>query len=215
MANFELDPNQKPEFADYSYLLRRSDTNAPTRKIKVIFNHYVLNADDPGDFVTVDSYEKQRYKSDIPLIEGIGCSDIIDVRPRVVPFDVSSATRSPFEYNARAFDKTTNSSPFNLVSDKAINLDYNFYVGRIDRLYLNKDGEFFLAEGVASKTPKEPQVVDTSLDVGTIDIPPYTYKVDDVEVVLTPHKRYRMVDIAQLEDRLTSVEITLHYLYLN
>ena len=206
VANFELDPNQKPEFADYSYLLRRSDTNAPTRKIKVIFNHYVLNADDPGDFVTVDSYEKQRYKSDIPLIEGIGCSDIIDVRPRVVPFDVSSATRSPFEYNARAFDKTTNSSPFNLVSDKAINLDYNFYVGRIDRLYLNKDGEFFLAEGVASKTPKEPQVVDTSLDVGTIDIPPYTYKVDDVEVVLTPHKRYRMVDIAQLEDRLTSVE---------
>ena len=100
-----MDPNQKPEFADYSYLLRRSDTNAPTRKIKVIFNHYVLNADDPGDFVTVDSYEKQRYKSDIPLIEGIGCSDIIDVRPRVVPFDVSSATRSPFEYNAEHLTK--------------------------------------------------------------------------------------------------------------
>ena len=156
---------------------------------------------------SADSYEKQRYKSEIPILEdGVAGCDIIDVRPRVVPFDVATATRSPFEYNARAFAKATNSSPFNFVSDKAINLDYNFYLGRIDRIYLNKDGEFFLAEGVPSKQPKEPQVIDGSLDVGTITVPPYVFKTDDVEVVLTPHKRYRMIDISQLEDRITSVE---------
>ena len=47
---------------------------------------------------------------------------------------------------------------------------------------------------------------DGSLDVGTITVPPYVFKTDDVEVVLTPHKRYRMIDISQLEDRITSVE---------
>jgi hypothetical protein len=207
LPNFSLVPNQKPQFCDYSFLERNSDSAPPTRKLKIIFNHYVLNADDPGDFVTVDSYEKQRYKSEIPILEdGVAGCDIIDVRPRVVPFDVATATRSPFEYNARAFAKATNSSPFNFVSDKAINLDYNFYLGRIDRVYLNKDGEFFLAEGVPSKEPKEPQVIDGSLDVGTITVPPYVFKTDDVEVVLTPHKRYRMIDISQLEDRLTTVE---------
>lgn len=207
LANFELFPNQKPEFADYSFLERRSDTAAPSRKLKILFNHFVLNNDDPGDFVTVDSYEKQRYTEDIPMIEGIvPVSDIIDVRPRVVPFDVSSATASPFEYNARAFAKATNSSPFNFVSDKAINLDYNYYLGRIDRIYLNRDGEFFLASGVPSKYPKEPQVVDSSFDVGTISIPPYVFKTEDVDIILTPHKRYRMIDISQLEDRLTNVE---------
>ena len=207
LPNFELNENQKAEFADYSFLERKSDAAAPTRKLKVIFNHYLLSDDDPGDFVTVDSYEKQRYTSDIPMIEGtIAASDIIDVRPRVVPFDVATATVSPFEYNARAFAKATNSSPFNFVSDKAINLDYNFYLGRIDRIYLNKDGEFFLAEGVPSKEPKEPQVIDGSLDVGTITLPPYVFRTEDVEVILTPHKRYRMIDISQLEDRITSVE---------
>ena len=207
LTNFELNENQKAEFADYSFLERKSDAAAPTRKLKVIFNHYVLNDDDPGDFVTVDSYEKQRYTADIPMIEGVvAASDVIDVRPRVVPFDVATATVSPFEYNARAFAKATNSSPFNFVSDKAINLDYNFYLGRIDRIYLNKDGEFFLAEGVPSKQPKEPQVIDGSLDVGTIALPPYVFKTEDVQVVLTPHKRYRMIDISQLEDRITSVE---------
>ena len=35
------------------------------------------------------------------MIEGVvAASDIIDVRPRVVPFDVATATVSPFEYNA-------------------------------------------------------------------------------------------------------------------
>ena len=107
LPNFSLIPNQKPQFCDYSYLERNSDSGSPTRKLKVIFNHYVLNADDPGDFVTVDSYEKQRYKSEIPILEdGVAGCDIIDVRPRVVPFDVATATRSPFEYNARGFCKS-------------------------------------------------------------------------------------------------------------
>ena len=206
LSNFTLDPNQKVEFSDYSFIERATDTVAPSRKLKVIFNHYILNSDDPGDFVTVDSYEKQRYKDNIPMVEGFSSSDIIDVRPRVVPFDPATATRSPFEWEARSFASSTNSSPHNFVSDRAINLDYNFYLGRIDRIYVNKDGEFFLATGVPSKTPKEPQVIDTSLDIGTLEIPPYTFDVSQVVVKLTPHKRYRMIDISSIDDRLAVVE---------
>ena len=141
------------------------------------------------------------------MIEGVvAASDVIDVRPRVVPFDVATATVSPFEYNAEGLQSLQTLHHSTFVSDKLINLDYNFYLGRIDRIYLNKDGEFFLAEGVPSKQPKEPQVIDGSLDVGTIALPPYVFKTEDVQVVLTPHKRYRMIDISQLEDRITSVE---------
>ena len=75
LTNFELNSRTKKQnSADYSYLGKKHlIAAAPTRKLKVIFNHYVLNDDDPGDFVTVDSYEKQRYTSDIPMIRRCCC----------------------------------------------------------------------------------------------------------------------------------------------
>lgn len=205
-SNYILNSGQKPEYADYSYITRKEDNNPPSRKIKIVYNHYVIDANDTGDFVTVNSYDKDRYTNELPQIGVDRSSDILDLRPRVVPYNVSTATKSPFEFGARTFQTTSNSSPHNFSKDKTISLSFEYYLGRIDKLYLSKDGKFFLNNGVPSNTPKVPNDIENALEIGTINLPPYVYSNKDVKVLLSPHKRYRMRDISNLEDRLKNVE---------
>lgn len=206
LSNYILNPNQKLEYADYSYITRKDNSAAPTRRIKIVFDNYTLDSNDTGDFVTVASYEKDRYTNELPFVETYRSSDIIDLRPRVLPFDSTTATASPFEFESRKFSSTTSSSPHNFSKDKSINLSYSYYLGRIDKFYLNKDGQFFVNSGVPSKTPKVPDTIDNALDIATITLFPYVYSSSDVKIILSPHKRYRMRDISNIEDRLRNVE---------
>ena len=40
--NFEFDPGQQLDYVDYSAIVRRSGTEAPTRRITIIYNNYVI-----------------------------------------------------------------------------------------------------------------------------------------------------------------------------
>ena len=71
---------------------------------------------------------------------------------------------------------------------------------------LIKDGIFNVSEGVPSDDPQSPNQVDNALEIATLDMPPYLYNIDDIDVQVVEHKRYQMKDIAELETRLTNVE---------
>ena len=43
-----------------------------------------------------------------------------------------------------------------LISNKTVKIDYDFYLGRVDRLYLTKAGIFELKKGEPSEFPKAP-----------------------------------------------------------
>ena len=89
-----------------------------------------------------------------------------------------------------------NSSSETLVSNKAIRLDYNYYLGRIDRLYLTKNGIFELKKGEPSEFPKAPLPNDEAFEVAIISMSPYTANATlDSQVKLIPHKRFTMKDI--------------------
>lgn len=206
LSDYVLTSNQKLEYVDYSFITRKDNSTPPTRRLKIIYNNYVLDPTDPGDFVSVSSYDKERYSSELPQIDNFYSSDIIDLRPRVIPYNPSTATSSPFEFDSRIFSSTNNSSPHNFAKDKAINLSYSYYIGRIDKLYLDKDGRFFVNSGVPSLTPKVPNSIDNALEIATLTLPPYVYRSRDVRVVLSEHKRYRMKDISSIENRLKNVE---------
>lgn len=204
--NFILDNGQRPELYDYARLIRKSSASAPSRKIRVIYNSYSIEPSSEGDFVSVDSYGRDRYSEDIATIQGVRNSDMIDLRPRVSSFDVSTADRSPFEFNARLFELNSNSSNSIVAKDRTINLSYNYYLPRIDKLFLTKEGTFTINNGVPSLAPKAPNQLDSALEVATIYYPAYLYNVKDVRVSLSTHKRYTMKDISRLEDRLSNVE---------
>lgn len=206
LSDYVLNTNQKLEYIDYSFITRKDDSSPPTKKLKIVYNNYTLDPTDSGDFVTVNSYDRERYSSELPQIDQFYSSDIVDLRPRVLPYDPVTAITSPFEFDSRKFSTENNSSPHNLTKDKSINLSYSYYVGRIDRLYLDKDGRFFINNGVPSLTPKLPNTIDSALEIATITLPPYVYNSRDIRVVLSDHKRYRMKDISNIDNRLKNVE---------
>ena len=139
-------------------VLRRDGYPEPTRKLFAIFDHYTVPSNDEGDIFTVDSYDAERFAKDIPVIgpNMRRASDTLDFRPRVATFDPDTATASPFDYNSRVF---TNQPKLLLASNESSIIGYNFYVPRIDRLYLNKLGNFVYVEGVADRNPKPPEKV--------------------------------------------------------
>jgi hypothetical protein len=206
VSDFIFDSGQTLEIADYSSIKRKSGVTAPTKRLKIVYNSYYIDANDDGDFVTVNSYDVDRYSSELPTISFYRGSDIIDLRPRVSPYDSSTTPYSPFEFDSRKFIPATNSTPYNFAKDKDLFLSYSYYLARIDKLYLNRYGEFFISKGVPALSPIVPPTIDNALEVATISMKPYVYNIGDVTVQLSPHKRYRMQDIARLEDRLRNVE---------
>ena len=201
--NFEFDAGQQLDYVDYSAIIRRSGTEAPTRRITIIYNNYVIDAADPGDFVTVNSYDSKLYKDSLPNVGGLYASDIIDLRPRVT---ATVAGRSPQEFLARQFVPGTSSTTNIIARDKNFNISYDYYVGRIDKLFLSKEGIFSVVKGAPSEQPKLPNTIDNSLEVATITMNPYVYDTATVKLSLAKHKRFRMKDIATIENRVKNVE---------
>ena len=201
--NFELDPGQRSDYLDFSAIVRKSGSESPTRRLKIVYNHFVIEGSDPGDFVTVNSYDRSVYTFGIPFVDGRPVTDIIDLRPRAT--SVSSGY-SPFEFNARVYDPLSSSSSHVVAKDKSMNMSYDFYLGRIDRLYLSKEGVFTLSKGVPAEEPIVPNVLESSLEIATIEMPPYVHDTSEVELSLATHKRYRMKDISTIENRLKNIE---------
>lgn len=201
-TNFILDEGQRSEYLDFSRLIRKPQVAAPTKQITIIYNNYTIDSSDSGNFVGVNSYDKDRYGDDISFVDGISLSDVIDLRPRVAPY---SGTKSPFEYESRLFTGQ-NSSQNIFAQSKAINLSYDYYLPRIDRIFLTKEGSFIVNKGVPSLQPKLPNNLDSCLEIATIYLPAYLNKPENASTSLVQHKRYTMKDISRLENRLSNVE---------
>ena len=202
--NFEFDPGQRLDFVDVSSLVRKPGSEAPTRKLTIVYNHFVIEQSDPGDFVAINSYDNDLYASEVPLIAGIEpASDVLDFRPRVTS---TASGRSPFEFASRQYNPYTSSSSLVIAKNKSINISYDYYLGRIDKLYLSKDGIFSLSVGVPALEPKVPNTIENALEIATVYLPPYVYTSSQVQLKLARHKRYRMKDISIIEDRLKNVE---------
>jgi hypothetical protein len=205
LNNYFLNNGQTFQIYDYSRLVRKANIAVPKRKLKIIFQNYTIDSNDEGEFVTVNSYPKDSYKNDIPSLENIRCSDLIDIRPRVKPYDISS-NRSPFENESKNLLSEGVNSNYNIIPDNNIILSYNFYLGRIDNVILNKDGTFEVVQGIPNLSPVAPKPKQNSLTLASVYLSPYIFNILDANVVMKKHRRYRMSDISLLEDRILRLE---------
>jgi hypothetical protein len=106
----------------------------------------------------------------------------------------------------RTFNASGNSAANILASDESIITNFSFYLGRIDRIYLTRNGEFQVKYGTPSENPEKPASVDDALELASITLPPYLYATSNASIQFLEHKRYRMVDIKQLENRIKNLE---------
>jgi hypothetical protein len=203
---FTFDSGQRNTFYDYGRLIRKNEFLNPQKKIKVYFEHSFYDPQDDGDITTANSYQLFNYKDDVIYYDGFRLTDIIDIRPRVSDYVVTAGNRSPFEFSGRLFDQQGNSAANILASDENIVLNYDFYLPRIDKIFLNKESEFTVQKGVPDENPKSPQLVEDSLEIAEIFLPPYLYDVNKASIQTREYKRYRMSDISKLETRIKNLE---------
>lgn len=156
----------------------------------------------PGDYFSVDSYSSINY-TDIPTEtinnEDVSLSDIIDFRPRIndagTNFSGAGSSYSNFP-KPNTFFRT----------------DFDYYLNRIDKVFLSYTGEFMIQKGASSVYPKEPLTPQNAMHLYTLEIPAYTKKIEDINVTSVEHRRYSMKDIGKLEQRINRLE---YYTTLN
>ena len=201
--NYILDSGQRAEYYDFARLVRKTNFPEPQGQLLIYFDHFVINAQDSGDLITASSYTKEFY-SQVPSFDNVRNTDTIDSRPRVAPY---SGSRSPFEFDSRDFSQAGQALPNVLVSDENVQFDYNHYLGRIDRLYINPNSSFTLKTGTPAENPVEPDGISGSFELARIDYKPYVYDAKkDVLITFRANKRYTMKDIGYLEDRIEVLE---------
>ena len=203
-GNYRLDSGQRSEFYDYGRIVRKQGFPEPQGKLKIYFDHYVINSEDSGDVITANSYDANEYDN-VPIFDEVRNTDVIDFRPRVAPF---SGSRSPFEFDARDFSGAGQSAKV-LVSDENLTFDYKHYLSRIDRLYVGGNGRFVIKQGEPAVRPVEPESIPNSFELAKIEYQPYVFDAKrEVKVTFRANQRYTMKDIGALESRIENLEDT-------
>jgi len=205
-SEFSFSTGQQKSFYDYGYVKRKPEFKEPTKKVKIYFTSAFHSSDDDGDITTVNSYDSFDYSKEIRSIDSIPNSDIIDIRPRTSNYEVEEGKRSPLEFLGRSFSQSGNSSSNILASNETLSIDYSYFLGRIDRIFLTKGGKFQVVYGEPSEKPEKPINIDDALEVATIELPPYLYNPQQASIEFLEYKRYRMSDIRALERRIKNLE---------
>jgi hypothetical protein len=209
--NYSLQGGQRKTIYDFSRLVRKGGS-VPTRKLRAYYLSAEYDASDTGDITLVDSYNAFKYDSEVPMFGGIRLTDMIDARPIVSKYSGGAGDRSPLEFYGRNFNGGQHSSKNVIASDESISLDYNYYLPRVDRIYLNKDGKLTIKKGAPADNPSPPDEVSGAMNLANVYLPPYLYSPKHAKVTFIQHKRYQMSDIAKIEQRVKSLE---YYTSLN
>ena len=203
---YDLDKGQKEQYYDYSKIVRKVGSADPKRRLLVIYNKYDVPTNDTGDVFTVNSYAAERFGSDIPyLMNGkVRASDALDFRPRVSDFNTYIS--SPFAFTSRFFGNVASNTTPVLTPNESTLIGYSYYLPRIDKIVLNKNGDFTYLKGSSALNPKAPLNAEEAMEIATITLPAYLYSSKDASISLVDNRRYTMRDIGKLEDRIENLE---------
>ena len=203
--NYNLDKGHKLQYCDFSKIVRKAKSAIPSKKLLIIFDKYQVASGNAGDFFSVNSYTKERYSNDIPMVLDSRATDLIDFRPRVNAYSLA-AGKSPFAFASRTFEST---NPYIVAPRESSILGYSFYLPRIDKLVINQYGEVKLIKGESAEIPAPPTEEGNSMEIAEIALPAYLYDtVRHPLIRLCDNKRFTMRDIGDLEKRIENLELT-------
>ena len=125
----------------------------------------------------------------------------------------SGAVSSPFAYSTKSFESAvtgvsaTGASAVDVpVPGSNVVGDLSFYVGRIDKVFLHKDGEFQISQGTPALTPMKPKGIDDAIELYELRIPPFTSDLKKVRLRSVDHRRFTMKDIGKISNRVANLE---------
>jgi hypothetical protein len=189
---YQLDNGQRENFYDVASIKLIPGRQAPIGSITVTFDYFSHSS---GDYFAVDSYQTVDYE-DIPLFDStragnVRLADVLDFRPR------KDDTGSEFQNSSLG-------SFFNPGS--IITTDIEYYLPRIDKLYVDYRGQFGIIKGISAFEPQQPKDPDDAMVLYKLKVPAYTFSPSDVKAKMVENRRYTMRDIGKLEKRIGTLE---------
>ena len=206
---FTLDNGQRDNYYDEARLIPIGSQAAAT--LSVSFDYYEHGT---GDYFSVDSYynkalaaggnagEIAKYE-EIPVFNGsqgtVELRDCIDFRPtKAFAGSITSGSEFTSGTGARVADVPKPGS--------VAQADISHYIGRIDKLYMDREGAFKVITGVADTNPKVPEDVPDSMTIFNLHYQPYVFDKGDLIPVKVDNKRYTMRDIGSIDKRVKNLE---------
>ena len=204
-----------------SWLKRKKGYAKPIRKVKLVLDYYNHSA--TGDYFGGQSYLSTDY-ADITVYNNKFLADYLDFRPGVKNLYSGTGTvSSPAYVNCSTLDFKSRVFPTagtpaatlfdipKLASD--FRADFDWYLSRIDKVFLLPNGEFQVIKGKSEEDPTEPDNLQDGMLLAVLSHTPYGFDpAEDVIIKRSDNRRYTMRDIGALERRVNNVE---YYTSLN
>jgi hypothetical protein len=234
--DFQLDSGQQDNFYGHARLIKKGGValDMSNKLITVKLSHFEPDYNSSNaTYFAYDSYPVDDtgatgiYTFEVPyyrskLFGTFDLRDCVDFRPYVENTAVSAqvlggATQNPYKTNN--FDLPTNGIQYPIPAS-AFTTDVEYYLPRVDRLFINKFGDMAIREGV-SEIPAKPPVLKQGMQIAEIRVPPFpsiprkvAKKVGKVEsaarhILQGQTRRYTMADIGNIEKRIDRLEYYL------
>ena len=239
--NYLFDNGQRDGFYGLGQLVLKEGRPRPTGNVIATYDYF--EHEGAGDFFSVDSYLHDRGVSYglIPVYRPIGVipesntdlsdvtvklRDCVDFRPilNVAPPNpsvISITKNGVSSLDAYNFRDTRNGGnafvPRIPIPNSQFESDIQFYLPKIDSLFLEKTGKMTIVEGIPSKNPVAPSDLSTGIRLYDLFMPAYTFSMRDIRVEKYNYRRYTMKDISEIDNRLDRVEdlVTLSILEIS
>lgn len=210
--DYYLELNQTGFFYNTSKIVRKPGAPTPIRKLLVIYDWLMHQS--TGDYFAGQSYSGVDYYN-IPFYNQTqSLTDVLDFRPSAKNLYSGTGTVlspafvncSTLDFKSRVF--TAGATIFDIPKiDSDFRCDFDFYLPRIDKIFLTSEGVFQIVEGKSEETPQEPDDIQNSMHLATMILKPYGFDpARDVFLTMEDNRRYTMRDIGSLDRRLSSVE---------
>ena len=198
---FELDNGQRDNFYDVGRIKLKPGALAPTGRLLITFDYFTHGS---GDYFDVDSYSGVVEYENIPSYvsdtsgKEYQLRDSLDFRPRVNDASTINSGNQDRSYTGASLDVVK--------FGEDVTADFEYYLSRIDKVFLDKDGSFKIVKGASSLEPQVPKGLDSGMHLYTLLLSPYTLTPESVEIERQDNRRYTMRDIGKLEQRIENVE---------
>lgn len=237
-SDYSLDNGQRDNFYGLATLNRKpgGNQNLEGKDVLVEFDYFThTELSSTAGYFAVDSYpvndaaESGPYikTQEIPIYvsptsgESYDLRDTLDFRPRmadtVTPVTLANIASVPVNPTST---ETVDAPSFGLTipkPDQEMDINYEYYLGRKDRIIIDDNGVFSAVHGTPSLTPVEPGEPENAMSLAIVTIPPYPSLAANVakssgrpefgvSFRTMDNRRYTMRDIGAIEQRVARIE---------
>ena len=233
-TSFKLKTNQKDNYYDHSYIeFIPGRPAAADGEMTVRMNTFKIEDPNTGNyFFTVDSYQNVAKNKIQPYRSASGSTyilrDCLDFRPLVEPIAGATYTNAASLGTAPTVSSSSTSvniapsfDPVPTIITPAFNtfgqLDYEFYLSRIDIVTLDSYGAVRIVKGTESENSIAPSVIGDQVKIAEIYVPGVPALTQEeafaqdrpqygIKVTTTGTKSYRMKDIQNVEKKVDALK---------